>query len=172
MPGDAPIVVNSAGCGAAMKEYGHLLGTPEAVAFAARVRDFSEWLAATGPLPLGPQSRTGRRPGSRATSATCRRPTVRCATVLGAAYDLRETDDDGLCCGAGGAYAVSQPELAGEIRDRKLAGPASAQVQPRPGAVVASANPGCLMHLRAAGLDVRHPADLLAEALLDGDCDE
>ena len=34
-----------------------------------------------------------------------------------------------------------------------------------PGAVVVSANPGCLMHLRAAGLDVRHPADLLAEAL-------
>ena len=45
MPGDAPIVVNSAGCGAAMKDYGHLLGTPEAAAFAARVVDVQEWLA-------------------------------------------------------------------------------------------------------------------------------
>ena len=45
MPGDAPIVVNSAGCGAALKEYGHLLGTPEAAAFAARVRDVHELVA-------------------------------------------------------------------------------------------------------------------------------
>ena len=45
MPGDAPVLVNSAGCGAAMKDYGHLLGTAEAEAFAARVRDVHEWLA-------------------------------------------------------------------------------------------------------------------------------
>src|SRR4029079_16465237 len=45
MPGDAPIVVNSAGCGAALKYYGHLLGTPAADAFAARVFDVHEWLA-------------------------------------------------------------------------------------------------------------------------------
>ena len=85
-------------------------------------------------------------------------------TVLGAAYDLRDTDDDGLCCGAGGAYAVLQPELVGEIRDRKVAALARAGADGT-GAVVVSANPGCIMHLRAAGLDVRHPADLLAEAL-------
>ena len=46
MPGDAPIVVNSAGCGAALKDYGKLLGTAEADAFSARVVDASEWLAA------------------------------------------------------------------------------------------------------------------------------
>src|SRR4029079_14572914 len=45
MPGDAPVVVDSAGCGAAMKEYGALIGSPEARAFCARVEDFSEWLA-------------------------------------------------------------------------------------------------------------------------------
>src|SRR5689334_3565871 len=44
MPGDATIVVDSAGCGAAMKDYGHLLGTADARAFAARVRDFGEWV--------------------------------------------------------------------------------------------------------------------------------
>ena len=165
MPGDAPIVVNSAGCGAAMKEYGHLLGTPEAIAFSTRVRDFSEWLAATGPLPLEPQSRTV------VVQDPCHLRHVQKAhgavrTVLASAYHLRETDDDGLCCGAGGAYAVSQPELAGDIRHRKLHALERAGAT-EPGAVVASANPGCLMHLRAAGLDVRHPADLLAEALPD-----
>ena len=38
-------MVDAAGCGAALKDYGHLLGTPEAAAFSARVRDVSEWLA-------------------------------------------------------------------------------------------------------------------------------
>jgi len=45
MPGDAPVLVDSAGCGAALKDYGHLLGTPAAEAFAARVFDVHEWLA-------------------------------------------------------------------------------------------------------------------------------
>ena len=45
MPGDAPVLVNSAGCGAAMKDFGRLLGTSEANAFSARVRDIHEWLA-------------------------------------------------------------------------------------------------------------------------------
>ena len=63
MPGDAPVVVDSAGCGAAMKDYGHLLGTPEAAAFAGRVRDFSEWLESSGST-AGPVHRPcGRRAG-------------------------------------------------------------------------------------------------------------
>jgi glycolate oxidase iron-sulfur subunit len=45
MPGDAPILVDSAGCGAAMKDYGRLVGTADAVSFAARVVDIHEWLA-------------------------------------------------------------------------------------------------------------------------------
>src|SRR5207302_6684731 len=45
MPGEAPVLVDSAGCGAAMKDYGRLLGTTEAARFAARVRDVHEWLA-------------------------------------------------------------------------------------------------------------------------------
>ncbi len=163
MPGDASVVVNSAGCGASMKEYGHLLDTPEAHAFAARVKDFSEWLVAAGVPATRPQRRTV------VVQDPCHLRHVQKAhtavrTVLGGAYDLRDTDDEGLCCGAGGAYAVAQPELAGEIRDRKVAALDRAGGE-EPGAVVASANPGCMMHLRAAGIDARHPADLLAEAL-------
>ena len=56
---------------------------------------------------------------------------------------------------------MSQPALAGAIRDQKVAAIA------RTGApIVVSANPGCMLHLRGAGLDVRHPMSLVAEALL------
>jgi glycolate oxidase iron-sulfur subunit len=162
MPGTAPVVVNSAGCGATMKDYGRLLGTAKAAAFSARVRDFSEWVAEQNPLPLRD---TG---ASLVVQDPCHLRHVQRAhgpvrTVLGAAYRLVETDDDGLCCGAGGAYAMLQPDLASDIRDRKAATLRRAD----PDAIVVSANPGCMMHLRQAGLDVRHPADLLADVLAD-----
>jgi glycolate oxidase iron-sulfur subunit len=74
--------------------------------------------------------------------------------------DLTELDDDGLCCGAGGAYSALEPDLAGAMRDRKIAA-----IDRTGCTVVASANPGCAMHLGAVGLTVRHPLDLLADAL-------
>jgi glycolate oxidase iron-sulfur subunit len=168
MPGTAPIVVNSAGCGAAMKDYGRLLGTAEAEAFSARVRDFSEWVLQQGVPPVGPTTTTlvvqdpcHLRHVQRAHTAV--------RTVLAPAFTLAETDDDGLCCGAGGAYAVLQPDLATDIRSRKADAlrRAGAGGPDGSGAIVVSANPGCMLHLRQAGLDVRHPADLLAAALIE-----
>jgi glycolate oxidase iron-sulfur subunit len=160
MPGDAPIVVNSAGCGAAMKDYGRLLETPEARAFSARVHDFAEWIVARGLPPLRPTDRTVVVQDPCHLRHVQRNHTaVRIA--LAACYDVREPDDDGLCCGAGGAYSMLEPELAIAIRDRKVA----ALQRAAPGAIVASANPGCMLHLRAAGLDARHPAELLAAAV-------
>ena len=164
MPGDAPIVVDSAGCGAAMKEYGTLLGTDEARRFAAQVRDFAEWCTGAG------------TPSVRATGVRlvvqdpCHLRHVQKAhgavrTLLGDAYDLVETDDEGLCCGAGGAYSLLQPGLSTQILERKVA--ALREAAGRNDPVVVSANPGCMMQLRSAGIDARHPADLLAEALDD-----
>ncbi len=160
MPGDAPIVVNSAGCGAALKEYGHLLGTPAAAAFSARVLDVHEFVA-----QYIDRLQPARHIGTVIVQDPCHLRHVQRAqqavrAVLAPVADLVELDDDGLCCGAGGAYSVLQPELAGDIRERKLAAIARAG-----NGVVASANPGCAMHLAAAGLTVRHPIDLLAEAL-------
>jgi glycolate oxidase iron-sulfur subunit len=161
MPGDVPIVVDSAGCGAAMKEYGHLLGSSEGHAFSARVRDFGEW-AREQSLPL-------RKTGERiVVQDPCHLRHVQRAAapthdVLARAYDVVAPDDDGLCCGAGGVYAVLQPSLANAIRDRKVGALRRAAGTDAP--VVASGNPGCIMHLRASGLDVRHPAELLAAAL-------
>src|SRR5439155_10705655 len=168
MPGDAPVVVDSAGCGAAPKDYGHLLGTEEAAAFSARVRDVSEWLvgrvddlpavpaAARFPLPVAVQDPCHLRHVQRAHQHV--------RTVLGRYAELAELDDEGMCCGAGGAYAATHPAMAGEIRRRKL--DAIARTGAR---VVASANPGCAIHLAAAGLDVRHPIEIVDEVLRGAD---
>ncbi|HEX5613715.1 MAG TPA: (Fe-S)-binding protein [Acidimicrobiia bacterium] len=162
MPGDAPIVVDSAGCGAALAAYGDLLGTPDARVFATRVVDFSTYVARHPPVAV-------RATGSSVVvQDPCHLRHVQRAhgavrEILGAAYELRETDDDGLCCGAGGAYSALEPELASDIRVRKIAALRRAG---GPNPVIASANPGCTFHLRAAGIDARHPADLLADALV------
>ena len=165
MPGDAPILVDSAGCGAALKDYGRLLGTDEGAAFAARVFDVHEWLAAhMDRLPVPAR----RLPVRVAVQDPChlrhvQRTHHHVRTVLAPYADLVELDDEGLCCGAGGAYAVLHPEMAADLRRRKV------EAIGRTGApVVASANPGCILHLQVAGLDVRHPFELVAEALRGG----
>ena len=160
--GDKPILVNSAGCGAAMKDYGHLLGTDAANEFSARVFDISEFLAdhvdalpAVEPLDLrvAVQDPCHLRHVQRVHQAT--------RTVLAPfVRELVELDDDGLCCGAGGAYSVLQPELAGQIRDRKVA-----VIDRFAPDVVASANPGCSMHLAKAGVETVHPMTLVDQAL-------
>ncbi|MEM8708838.1 MAG: (Fe-S)-binding protein [Actinomycetota bacterium] len=159
---DRPILVDSAGCGAAMKEYGHLLGTAEAEAFSARVYDIQEWLAdriddlpSAAPLDLcvAVQDPCHQRHVQRVHVAT--------RTVLAPfVHKLIELDDDGLCCGAGGAYSVLHPQLAGDIRTRKI--DAIDRTSPD---VVASANPGCSMHLAAGGVDTVHPMQLIDRAL-------
>jgi len=160
MPGSAPIVVDSAGCGAMLKEYGELLGTEAARAFAARVHDFAEWVVAAGTPQLVPAGR------SLVVQDPCHLRHVQKAhepvrTLLARAYRLVETADDALCCGAGGAFSLLRPTEAAAIRDRKVLALRAAD----PEAVVVSANPGCVMHLRAGGLTVAHPADLTAAAL-------
>jgi glycolate oxidase iron-sulfur subunit len=165
MPGAEAVVVDSAGCGATMKAYGRLVGTPEAEEFSARVRDFSEWVVGRG---LPPLRATGR---AVVVQDPCHLRHVQRAEqpvhqALASAYDVSTPGDDGLCCGAGGAYATLQPTLAGAIRDRKVEAIRSVAGVPTGSVLVASANPGCAMHLGAvAGLEVRHPAELIEEAL-------
>jgi glycolate oxidase iron-sulfur subunit len=162
MPGNAPVVVDSAGCGAAMKEYGLLVDTPAARAFSARVQDFSEWLAQRAPLPLR-ASRTQVVVQDPCHLRHVQKQHGPVRTVLSSAYELVETGDEGLCCGAGGAYAVAQRDLSQRILARKVDALRAAAGNTDP--VVASANPGCMVQLRNAGIDARHPADLIAEAL-------
>jgi glycolate oxidase iron-sulfur subunit len=163
LDGDAPILVDSAGCGAMLKDYGRLLGTDDARRFSGRVRDVHEWLAERlgdlpGPAVGAPRPRVAVQDPCHLRHVQRAHLPVR--TVLRPYVDVVELDDDGLCCGAGGAYSLQQPELAQAIRARKLA-----SIERAGAGVVASANPGCQMHLCAAGVDARHPLVLVDEAL-------
>lgn len=160
---DRPILVDSAGCGAALKDYGHLLGTPEAIRFSARVFDVHQWLAShldrlptpvqVLPVTVAIQDPCHLRHVQKVHEAT--------RAVLAPYVDsMVELDDQGLCCGAGGAFSVLEPELAADIRQRKLGSIDRADPD-----LVASANPGCSLHLAAAGVEVRHPMELVAQAL-------
>jgi len=162
-PGEAPILVDSAGCGAAMKDYGRLIGTPEAQQFASRVFDLHEWLASR--LDMLPPAVAGWTPPRVAVQDPCHlrhvqrvAPSVR--VVLAPYADVVELDDEGRCCGAGGAYSALQPDLAGAIRSQKIAVIDAAGAD-----LVASANPGCSMWLSAAGVATKHPIEIVAEAL-------
>lgn len=160
-PGEAPILVDSAGCGAALKDYGHLLGTAEAAAFSARVYDVHEWIAArAGQLP---PRRASAPPLRIAVQDPCHLRHVQKAefhvrTVLAPYGELVELGDEGRCCGAGGAYSALQPALASAIRTQKVAELVAADAD-----VLASANPGCALWLAAAGVPVRHPMEIVAE---------
>lgn len=167
MPGNSPIVVDSAGCGAALKDYGHLLGTTEAQEFSQRVFDIHEWLEPHLNIIV-----KKHKPVFDKQSIIVQDPChlrhvqkshLAVRSILSPVANVIELDDDGMCCGAGGAYSIVEPGLAQQIRDRKVQ-----HILTKSGnysTIVASANPGCLMHLQGAGLIVKHPVDILAEAL-------
>jgi glycolate oxidase iron-sulfur subunit len=162
------IAVNASGCGAMMKEYGHLLAhDPEwsarAAALAARVRDVSELLAVAGPKPGAPL------PMRVTYDAPChlahaQRVTREPLAVLGSipGLELAPLTDAEQCCGSAGIYNLLQPELSQAVLAPKLAHIAATSAT-----LVATGNPGCLMHIgaglvraRAAARSV-HPVDLL-----------
>ena len=169
------VAVNSAGCGAMCKEYGHLLAddpawADRAATMAARVRDVSELLAEAGPAP----ARTGAAlaPVRVAYDAPChllhaQRVAAAPLRVLAAAgpVELVPLPDADQCCGSAGIYGLLQPDVSRTVLDPKLRNIREASV-----ALVATGNPGCLMQigagLRQAGSGVRviHPVDLLDAA--------
>lgn len=162
------VVVNSAGCGAALRELGHAL--PEALRLASKVRDVCEWLDEAG--WVAPLHEPREEPLRVCYDDPCHllhaqgiseAPRKLLATVPG--LELVEHDDPGVCCGAAGTYNLTQPAMSQQLLARKL--DCLAAVDPD---VVATGNPGCLMQLaagmRARGLRTRvlHPVTLLDEA--------
>jgi len=166
IPADVPVLVDSAGCGAALREYGSLLGTPEAVAFSDRVRDVHEWLAADiermPAATVGERSTVVVQDPCHLRHAQGKHASVR--SVLAPYAETVELDDDGLCCGAGGAFSVLQPGLSAAVRSRKTASIRRAMAT-TDAVVVVSANPGCAIHLATAGHVVRHPLEVVAERI-------
>jgi glycolate oxidase iron-sulfur subunit len=164
--GDAPIVVNSAGCGALLRDYGPLLdGEPAAVAFGARVRDVSEVLAqrTDGIVPGAPlDARVAYDPPCHLLHAQrVVEPPLRLLAAIPVLRVLRTPEAD-RCCGSAGLFTLVEPALS-----RAVLAPKLDELRAAAPHVVATGNPGCLMQLgaglAAAGepLPVRHPVELL-----------
>lgn len=162
------VVTNSAGCGAMMKEYGHLLAqdgayAERAAALAARVRDATELLADAGP-------RRGAPVEERITyDAPChlvhaQRITRAPMAVLEAipGLEIVPLEDADRCCGAAGIYSLIEPGTSHAVLEPKLG-----HIAETGATLVATGNPGCLMQigagLRTSGSDARavHPIELL-----------
>jgi glycolate oxidase iron-sulfur subunit len=169
------IVVNSAGCGAAMKEYGHLLGndheySERAREFSSRVLDVLELLAHGGMTnPSGGFSH------SVAYDAPChlihaQRVINEPLEVLKQIPGIRLVPLAGFetCCGGAGVYNVQHPELSNQVLSDKIETIRSSGVE-----FVVTPNPGCIMQIGAgmlvSGLDVKvaHPIELLDAAYSD-----
>jgi len=170
-------VINAAGCGSALKEYGHLfVDDPawhmRAVEFSSRVRDVTELLDALGLGPgLGTLSYTityqdaCHLAHAQRITAPPRRLLAQIPGVR-----LREMNESSLCCGSAGIYNLTQPEMASRLGARK----AERIVEVAPDLVI-TANPGCAIQMAAALVAagsttrVRHIVDLLDEAYAAGD---
>jgi glycolate oxidase iron-sulfur subunit len=168
-------VVNAAGCGSALKEYGDLFAedpvwAARAERFATRVRDVSEVLDA---MDLGTPARginatvTYQEPchlvHAQRISKAPRRLLARIPGLR-----LIELEESALCCGSAGLYNFEQPEMASRLGRRKI------EAIERSGAsIVVTANPGCAMQIdstlgRGSGPVVRHLVELLDEAYSAG----
>lgn len=164
------IVSNAAGCGSAMKEYGHLLANDpawadRAKAFSARVRDVMELLADLGPArsPRHPvPMRVVYQDACHLSHAQGirRQPREVLAAIPG--LTLVEPPDADLCCGSAGIYNLLEPDAAARLGDRKLSALESTAPE-----VVCSANPGCTLQIQAAArragreIVVKHPIELV-----------
>jgi len=163
------VVVNAAGCGSAMKEWGRLLADDpawhaRAEAMAARVVDVSEFLVA-----LGPSATRHPVPVVLAYHDACHlqhaqriraQPRQLLSAIPG--VELTELADSDQCCGSAGVYNLLEPDSAREIGQRKVDAVLAAAPQ-----LLVSANPGCTLHiqmlLRERGHEIRaaHPIEVL-----------
>ena len=170
------IIINSAGCGSNLKEYGHLLRDDQAYAarasaFSAKVKDVSEFLTSIDwNHEMGTVSRTV------AYHDAChlvhgqkikQQPRQLLQAIPGITLvNLKEAD---WCCGSAGIYNITNQEIASQLLERKMS-----NISATGASVVATGNPGCMMQIalgaRQRGLEVEvvHPIQLLDEAYQAG----
>ncbi|AVS92712.1 glycolate oxidase iron-sulfur subunit [Paracidovorax avenae] len=175
------IVLNASGCGATVKEYGHLLRHDPAYAaraerISALARDLSELLPDM--LPVLAERLEGRIDPPRALLAYHPPCTLQHGQKLRGGVEAHlarlgfrlrvARTESHLCCGSAGTYSLLQPEIAGQLRDRKLGALDEACAEEPPAAIL-SANIGCITHLQSGTqVPVRHWVEVLDEALRPG----
>lgn len=168
LQGDAPVVVNAAGCGSTMKDYCHLLPeSQESEGFSRRVTDIHEFLAEAGfrlPSNEFPEKVAYQDACHLAHGQSIRRsPRELLRSVPG--LELVDLPRSDWCCGSAGIYNLTQPEAANQFLEKKIDAIASTGAT-----VLAVGNPGCAlqieMGLRQRGLSIRvmHPVEILADA--------
>jgi glycolate oxidase iron-sulfur subunit len=162
-PGLDAVIVNTSGCGTTLKDYGHMLRTDDAyaakaTAVAGLTRDVTEFFAEFG--LDAPAVETGQtityhsacsmQHGQKITKAPKQ-------LLQGAGFRVVDVPEGHLCCGSAGTYNLLQPEIAGRLRDRKVAN----IEKTRPDAVAAG-NIGCMTQI-AGGTDlpIVHTVELL-----------
>jgi glycolate oxidase iron-sulfur subunit len=160
------IVVNVAGCGSTMKEYGRLLRddpryAERAAAFSARVRDVSEFLAELDPVaPRHPiEARVAYHDACHLGHSQGIRNQPRAVLRAIPGLDLTDIPEAEICCGSAGIYNLVMPEAGEELGRRKIDNVVS--VAPD---AVATANPGCLLQIRRylpQELPMFHPIELV-----------
>jgi len=170
------VIVNAAGCGAAMKEYGRLLRhdrnwAERAEAFSARVKDVLEFVADQDfARDLGRVERTVTlQDACHLAHAQGIRKAPR--EILGAipGITFREMANSDRCCGSAGLYSVVRPEMSGRVLEPKMAAIAATEA-----ATVCTSNPGCTLQIENGArrfdvdADVRHVIEVLAESIEAG----
>jgi glycolate oxidase iron-sulfur subunit len=163
------VVVNAAGCGSAMKEYGELLGTAEAQEFSARVQDISELLSSVepraprGPVPLRVAYHDACHLAHAQGVRSAPRELLRAIPELELVEVAVERD---VCCGSAGIYNLVQPEAAAQLGERKARHLIETGAQ-----AIAAGNPGCAaqldLYLRQLDcpLPIHHPIELISRSI-------
>jgi glycolate oxidase iron-sulfur subunit len=168
------VVVNAAGCGSAMKDYVHVLAddpawSERAARFSAKVRDVSELLTEFEPVaPRHPlRLRVAYHDACHLAHAQQVRAQPRALLQAIPGLELVEPREWEICCGSAGLYNVLQPAAAAELGRRKAANLAATAAD-----VIAAANPGCTLQIRAyqegVPVPVVHPVELLAASIEAG----
>lgn len=163
------IVINAAGCGSTLKEYGEIFATDDAWrdrarAFSEKVRDVNEFLAELEPIavrhPIA--ARVAYHDACHLAHAQRIRTQPRALLAGIPGLELLEVPEGDQCCGSAGTYNLFQPKSALEIGERKV----DNVLATRPD-LLASANPGCTLQiqsvLRQRGVELRaaHPIEIL-----------
>jgi glycolate oxidase iron-sulfur subunit len=162
------IIINAAGCGSTLKEYDQLVENRDARAraaqFARKVRDVSEFLIGLGlqPPPHGVQLRVTYQDSCHLAHGQKIRAAPRALLRAIPGMELVEMRLADHCCGSAGVYNLTQPEVAGELLKEKMECARATGAQ-----AIVTANPGCLLQLRAGveehktGQSVLHVVELL-----------
>jgi glycolate oxidase iron-sulfur subunit len=166
------IVINAAGCGSTLKEYGHLLHDDPKYAeradqFSKRVVDLTELLARETPLDVNPRLNQYKTTYHDACHlAHAQRITIqpRELVMRAAGRNYVELPESDVCCGSAGTYNITEPDLAARLQERKIQNILATGAE-----VVVTTNPGCILQMRAGlkkagatNVKVIHIADYLA----------